>query len=60
MVGLRHDSSTDYADYADEMKPEPTLDADPAYNSRHSFPLSSRGEEKSNNGTRRLSLVGWT
>ena len=26
-------SSTDYADYTD-MKPEPTLDADPAYNRR--------------------------
>ena len=23
---IQYDSSTDYADYADEMKPEPTLD----------------------------------
>jgi hypothetical protein len=25
-------SSTDYADYTDVMRPEPTLDADPAHN----------------------------
>ena len=59
MVGFRYDSSTDYADYADEMKPEPTLDADPAYNSRHSF-FSSRGEETEKTRSTRQRVVGWT
>ena len=40
MVG-DSDSSTDYADYAVEMKPEPTPDADPD-NSRHSPSFLSR------------------
>ena len=41
---FRYDSSTDYADYPDEMKPEPTFDADPANDDTLLLFLARRGK----------------